>query len=221
MMIPAGNVQVDLAEHGDMVVHRFKTDGEFETEALQSWTSMLGEGDVAIDVGAYSGLYAIAGSKRGATVHALEPLPSAFNRMLQNLTRNETGAKGKVVTYQRAAGLDHGRKPFVLNGAMHMPSAGTLKQFAPEARTGVRKTIDVDVWRLDHIVHGPVKVIKIDAEGGELEVLKGSTIILGLHKPAIIVELLSEAAEAEVGDWLRGHGYVGQPLDDRNWLFEN
>lgn len=220
MMIPAGSVQVDLAELGDMVVHRFKTDGFFETEALQAWTDMLGPGDIAIDVGAYSGLYAIAGSKLGATVFAFEPLPSAFDRMLTNKTRNPSVC-GQLIAYQQAAGFNPGRKPFVLNGTILMTSGGALKQFAPEAREGIRKTIDVTVSRLDHMIDCPVKAIKIDAEGSELEVLKGATIILGLYKPAIIVELLSKAAEAEVGDWLKGHGYVGHPLDDRNWLFEN
>jgi len=216
-MIPAGPLSVELADHGDMVVHKFRTEGGFETKALEAWTDLIQEGDIVIDVGAYSGVYAIAAAKRGAVVHAFEPLAAAFVRLLRNADSNSVVLRA----YPKAVGSKNGREWFIHNDAMHMTSGGALEQFASRERTGIRRKIQVEVVRLDRLIDGKVAAIKIDAEGGELEVLKGAAGMLAQHRPAIIVELLSEAAEAEVGDWLRGRGYVGQPLDDRNWLFEN
>ena len=127
----------------------------------------------------------------------------------------------KVRVNGQAVGSIPGPAPFVHKGAMYMTSAGALKQFVAGPEVGIKKTINVPVVTLDRTIEHPVKAIKVDVEGGELEVLKGATQILVKYRPAIIVELLSKAAEAKVGDWLRGRGYVGQALDDRNWLFEN
>ncbi len=70
----------------------------------------------------------------------------------------------------------------------------------------------------------PVKLVKIDAEGHELAVLRGMTGLLKRDRPALIVEVSS----AESSEFLRGLGYtmeklagspncIFKPRDGRPW----
>lgn len=47
-----------------------------------------------------------------------------------------------------------------------------------DVHTNVRKTMPVECKRLDSLVDKPVDILKLDVEGGELAVLKGSTELL-------------------------------------------
>ena len=68
---------------------------------------------------------------------------------------------------------------------------------------------EVEVRMLNEIANSAedVQLIKIDVEGTELNVLKGSDEILNKHKPVLIVECLSDEDEASITDYLAGFGY--------------
>ena len=57
-------------------------------------------------------------------------------------------------------------------------------------------------------------MVKIDVEGGELEVLKGAETFLREIKPAIICALHSEENRRDVGAMLKQYGYSTHTLDD-------
>ena len=72
--------------------------------------------------------------------------------------------------------------------------------------------------------------IKIDVDGGEAAALQSATRLLADRRPALVVEVHSEALEAECGALLLDHGYrpviVNQrlvwpdlrPIDHNRWL---
>ena len=66
---------VDLIPEGDRVVVNWQRDGSFEPESVAIWLAAVRDGGVALDVGAYTGLYALLAACSGAQAVAYEPNP--------------------------------------------------------------------------------------------------------------------------------------------------
>ena len=60
-------------------------------------------------------------------------------------------------------------------------------------------------------------LIKIDVEGGEVDVLASASVVLS-HRPGLIVEVHSVALEAECRDILKELGYAVATINPRRWL---
>ena len=58
-----------------------------------------------------------------------------------------------------------------------------------------------------------VALVKIDVEGGELDVLRGMTGTLRRHKPTLLVEFHSPELEKHGISFLKGHSYQCELLD--------
>lgn len=74
-----------------------------------------------------------------------------------------------------------------------------------------------------HIDCPRVSLIKIDVEGGELDVLRGAAGTLATHKPAILCEIDNREGRFGIGkdelaDFLRGLGYVPRRISDLSEL---
>lgn len=70
-----------------------------------------------------------------------------------------------------------------------------------------------------HIDCPPVSLIKIDVEGGELDVLRGATETLSKHRPAIVCEIDNREGrfgigKEELSEFLKGLGYVPRRITD-------
>ena len=97
---------------------------------------------------------------------------------------------------------------------MRRSEAGSgMASFHSAASAGLQE-LDIPVVRLDDYVHehalGPVRFIKCDVEGHELEVFKGGERLLRRDRPTILFEC--HESEAERGDlfrFLTGLGYDG------------
>jgi FkbM family methyltransferase len=77
---------------------------------------------------------------------------------------------------------------------------------------------DIQMVTLDSLIkttNEEVVVLKIDAEGFELQILKGATHLLATNFPQIIVEILSDQQKVEVDQFLQNFGYKkGVPIQD-------
>lgn len=75
----------------------------------------------------------------------------------------------------------------------------------------VKETIEVTVRTLDSLEELPVPdVIKIDAEGSEIEVLRGASGLLQRHRPTLLIEL--HGTNEGVARELERAGYLGRVL---------
>ena len=158
--------------------------GEHELDLVNE---IVAPGGTAIDVGANQGFFAFAFSRIVDRVEAFEPNPD-----YADFARRMLGTRARVhqVALSSAAGTAEFVVPISEEGVvLHL--AGNLKQAdAPHSKTVL---FDVQVRTLDSYGFEQVRVIKIDVEGSEMEVLEGGRKTILRDRPPLIVELLTGA----------------------------
>lgn len=142
---------------------------------------LLREKDSFLDVGANVGSYTVLASaySKAKTV-SVEPSPSTFSHLLNNISINNISEK--VIAYNVALGAQKGLVEFTKNSdtTNHVAVSGEVN------------TVKVPIEKLDSIFvnHDIPLLIKIDVEGFETEVLKGADkTLLQKEVKAIIIEL--------------------------------
>ncbi len=146
--------------------------------------------DVAVDVGAAMGSYSWILNRVSREVYAFEPGP-LYNRYLSRVV---FGTNINVI--RAAVGSVCGRVRLYTPGsdanALH---SATLSRGNPVlsltgARVDEADQITLDTFLRERLAPGrTVDVLKVDVEGYELEVFKGSVEMLSTHHPLIICEI--------------------------------
>lgn len=172
----------------------------------------LKEGDIAIDLGSYSGLTSISFSKAvGATgkVVALEPDPV-----------NHACVEPNIVAHRKKSGLDN----IVLLRAAASPRSGTVR-LSSEGAMGSALTSIVGTYRGDTVevegisladlvsLYGLAKVdfIKMDIEGAELALITESTEFFAQYRPRLVIEphfINGIMTSTAIVECLEGLGYT-------------
>jgi FkbM family methyltransferase len=158
----------------------------------------------SMDIGANVGRYAIALAKLSRRVYAFEPdqeLSAFLRRAAPDNVRVFSGA------VSAAEGEAHLRVPLDKEGRPIVTLASLTE--VPDCPFEVRtvKTITLDQFSDEN-----VGFMKIDAEGHELEILRGAQVLLRRQRPIILVEIDGrERREAiqSVRDLLAPLGYSG------------
>ena len=137
----------------------------------------------AVDVGGYAGMWSFYLAQRFECVDAFEPVPEHRKCFRLNVTAEN------VVLHPSALGSADGSATMVLypNCTMHAHIIATAVDHHPDAKSA-QGSVDVPVTTLDSFEFDDVDFLKIDAEGFELDVLKGAVETLKRCKPVIIVE---------------------------------
>lgn len=169
--------------------HRLKDEAEWGEHELDVLDRFVKPGGVAVDVGANQGFFAWAFAQRADRVEAFEPVPetAAFARRML----------GRRATVHQIALSDHaGHAEFVVplgdDGAvLHL--GGRLEAEAAPSPTAKSMRFSVEVRTIDSFGWRDVRVVKVDVEGSELEVLRGGRDTIARDRPPLIVELLTGA----------------------------
>lgn len=141
-----------------------------------------------IDVGAHIGRHAIPLAQlvgREGIVHAFEPIPYIRNLLIQNL---DQAGISNVILYPFALASEPAPIQFHyipnLAGQSGIKARHTYDQTPAETQL-----LDLYAWRLDDLLRNTdVDFIKIDIEGGELDMLKGAVQILKIARPVVSFE---------------------------------
>jgi FkbM family methyltransferase len=202
----SGSVWVEL--YGDdRICEKVRAGNPFEPETLQAWADFCQPGTVAIDVGAYSGLFSIVAAKRGARAIAVEPLPVMQKRIADNAALNEV----EIEVIAGAASDATGEANIRYNDRVHLTSGASLL-----LKNGLN--LRIRTFRLDHLeIQGPVSVMKIDVERHELAVLEGASELIVRDRPHLIVEFLDAKAKEAIIKMLPGYT-VRAVTDVRNMI---
>jgi FkbM family methyltransferase len=162
-----------------------------EDEIIELFTPK--EGDVVIDIGAHMGRYTIIGAKRVGTkgkVIAIEANPSNFEMLKSNIKLNQLNniIPLNYAVYSKETKLK-----------LYLPAEGSghtiYNTVISDRATNEEKFVEINANTLDYLlqskgIKSEVNWIKIDVEGAEFEVLKGSTNILSNSKDiALLIEI--------------------------------
>jgi FkbM family methyltransferase len=163
-----------------------------EDEIIEHFTPK--QGDIVVDIGAHIGHYTIIASNRvGANgkVVAIEASPSNFDILDRNIKLNQLT---NVIPLNYAAYSKETKIKLYLPGE---ESGNTIYNTVISDRArNEEKFVEVNANMLDYLLQSKgikqeqINWIKIDVEGAEFEVLKGSTNILSNSKDiALLIEI--------------------------------
>ncbi|MDW8153540.1 MAG: FkbM family methyltransferase [Armatimonadota bacterium] len=161
-----------------------------------------------VDVGANLGYFALLAARAvgpSGKVLALEPFPESYRLLKKNIQAN---GLQNVLPYAFAAGHRSGPDKLYF-----YPQSNWNSLFLKNDKRKPLGWIEVQVCTLNELLatEPRVDVIRMDVEGAELAVLKGSDRILKKHRPTLIIEthptLMGEDQYAEFLHFLKQMGY--------------
>tara|TARA_R110000823_G_scaffold112032_2_gene233649 strand:+ start:70 stop:714 length:645 start_codon:yes stop_codon:yes gene_type:complete len=150
----------------------------WEKKIVKIFREHVNKDDVVLDVGTYIGLHTIELSKLAKHVISFEPQPLISACVRKTLNAMEIK---NVDHHHMALGNDTGWTYIHTNGDGDASIRGIR-----DAKFNQSFKCKID--KLDNIVKEKVKLIKIDVEGHEWEVLAGAINLIEEHKPIIIIE---------------------------------
>ncbi len=206
-------------------------DSKADQHVLRCIETLCAHAQTFLDIGAYSGLFALVAARSNPDVKSVsfEIVPENHLMLVGNIIHNDL--IGRVDA--RLCGLAD--KP----GWMTMPPALRLDRLASSMSIGsnFEAGVQIPLTTLDLAMadfKGPI-VMKIDVEGFESSVLKGGQTFLETHRPDIVCEILASSTDHdEIGDTLGALGYqyylfsddglihceqIDPTLNGRDWLF--
>lgn len=147
-----------------------------------------------IDVGANFGSVAIPIAK-DCNVIAFEPQPELFKRLIKHAEINgcrnikiENYALSSEKVVQRCGGILTLYKPRGNSGATSINPNWNPSLSAAEHLKVKVTTFDRYSQTFRHMPHSTLFLVKIDVEGGELDVIQGATKFIDEYRPIIILE---------------------------------
>jgi FkbM family methyltransferase len=210
--IRVGEVDVQLLREGDAIMRMMANGKLWEPETREIWGRLVYPGDCMIDVGAYTGVYAIASALMGAKVSAIEPHYHNYRRLRHNAAIN-----GVTMEMLRVAASNR----TIAQVSLRMKHLDCLSDTAslvePWPYSQLVRSVRID----DLDVPGEVGLIKIDVEHHETIVLAGAKRTIMEHRPLVLVECLTPQAVDMVDTIMREMGYsVAKVFDNRNRLYK-
>lgn len=169
----------------------------YELDVLLKCRERYMPGTAIIDAGANIGNHAVFfGAILNAPVYAFEPYRPNFDLLEINIAAN--GLEGQVLATCCALGQSDG--------------VGSLFPGPPTNLGTTRVSLgsgEVPVRCLDSLaVAGPIGLLKVDVEGGEVAVLLGAEALVEAWLPDIVVEAGDARSFKAVAEVLLGFGYV-------------
>lgn len=163
--------------------------GVYEPETTVIVNALLRPGDVFLDVGANIGYYACLAAGRGALVHAFEPNAHMMEHVRRSIALNHFA--GRLIANEVAVAAEDGGALLHLSPQAHNTGLSSLLPLGHlAAGEAVRvPTVCLDTYCRQHGIER-IRLLKIDVEGAEFQVLAGATGVLATIRPeAIICEL--------------------------------
>jgi FkbM family methyltransferase len=178
--------------------------GSYEVEKQKRFIEAITPGQCVLDIGAHVGFYTLLSAVlTGPTgsVFAIEPLPRNLHYLRRHLMLNRiTNVSVIEATISDTTGL----------------ARFAVDERSTQGRLSFSGEMEVRVASLDALMaQGSIsepQIIKIDVEGGELDVLKGARVLLRDVRPTIFLATHSSRLHRDCCDLLRSLGYQQETL---------
>ena len=160
--------------------------GDDDRKVTWLLSKVLLDGDTVLDIGANMGYVSLYLSHlvgdRGR-VYSFEPNPNLVDLMTRSIKKNKLK---NITVFPVALGEEEGELPLSIPDG-HTGMASLSRTFSHRAINTVRVPVRTLQTCLDSDLIGPVKLVKIDVEGFEWQVLKGSASFFSGTKPELIL----------------------------------
>lgn len=182
----------------------------WEGRSLQIWRALAEDAQFIADVGANTGIFALAAQavNPAAKIIAIEPSRRVFGALKRNVLRNGFPIQSIEVAASDAVGT----ATFYDTCETHQYSASLVRGTLGPGFSEVQVRVD----RLDNIFkeHGFARLdlVKIDIELHEPAALRGMMQTVISCKPTILVEILRDDIGQEIKELLAGFGYMFVPV---------
>jgi len=209
-------VYVNIAENQGIHLYFFGK----HNEPFAAWltSELLNEGDISIDVGANMGSYTFAMASRvkpSGKVFAFEPNPTLFTNLNDSVVLNQCQNFISVDSRALYSSSDEILKFYISDNPSNSGTSSLINHgvFVREANFILVKTITLTNYFQENQIKN-CKLIKIDVERAELEVLKGAVELL--EKRIIDYIILEQFAGSQSQKLLSNIGYNCWLIDDDN-----
>ncbi|MEH2048720.1 FkbM family methyltransferase [Nostoc sp.] len=160
----------------------------YEQDNIETIINLISDNSFYLDIGANIGLMAIPILKSidSCTIISFEPSPNSASYLKRTL--QDSGFKNRWHLIEKAVGSEAGSLEFCFS----LKALGAYDGFRYTNRMPMSGKTTVPVTTIDiewtKQEKPRVSVIKIDVEGAEMEVLKGSIECIEQEKPSILIE---------------------------------
>ena len=172
-----------------------------------------------LDVGSYSGVYAVLGALASPTAHVFAFEPNSDTRLMLSENVALNGLNSQITVERFGLGDRIGDFKLFKRDSNSLNSGASLIHSANEFE-------EISVIKLDnYLPDSLVNLIKIDVEGFESEVLQGGIELISRNSPVILCEALSQSDLVKQAEVLLKFGYLN-PIrvsengsDSRNFVW--
>ena len=206
----AGFNALVLAKHGLMLFNKNDTYigrsigkyGEFSEGEIAIFDQLCRPGDIVVEVGANIGTHTLPIAKMvgvAGRVHAFEPQRIVFQTLCANMALNS-------VTHVECHHAALSKEP----GTVHIPDLtyDQEENFGGVEVSRFGEGIPVPMMRMDDALDMPrCRLIKIDVEGMEHDVIRGATSLIARHRPILYVENDRLEKSAALIELIESFGY--------------
>jgi len=174
---------------GDTIIGPAIERGAWEEHETRLFRAHLEPGARVVDLGANVGWFAVQAVLAGCEVHAFEPVPWIADVCERNVRAAEKVGRGRAIVHRCAAGSAPGTARIAIAAANFGDNRLLDPQAARPADMGAGSEVEIAVCRVDDLVEGPVRVVKIDTQGSEWHALQGAQKLLAASpRVALLLE---------------------------------
>jgi FkbM family methyltransferase len=217
-----------ILDTNDFVAQRIRCEEAFEPGVRREVERVASRSVNVIDIGANIGYYSILASRLVGPekrVFSFEPQQSMVAKLRRNIELNRLH---NVEVFPFALADTPGTVTF------HVPPKGleSLGSMHTSGRFEVAKTVEVKARRLDDVMYDlknpKIGLVKMDAEGAELLILRGATRLLSSPDRPVLVFEANERSCMPFGycvfdtlQYVRSFGYRLRQIDHEDWIAES
>ena len=194
----------------------------------------LPDNPVIVEAGAFDGNDTKKMAKQwpNATIHAFEPLPEIYDRLVTNTTE-----LNNVHYYRLALSSNNGTELFYVSerstrpgvasqaGSLRKPKQRLSKSPLIFPRTTMVQTVTLDTWANENAIQ-TIDLLWLDTQGHELVILQAAPIMIKnitviLAEVSFIESYEGQPLYEDIVAWMTNHGFdhIGRDFEDTNTSF--
>lgn len=194
----------------------------WESSSREIFSTLSLSSKCAVDIGSYTGIYTLVAAKTNKKIATIsfEPNPDLYAALVKNVKINRL-KNFKLEPF--ALDKEIGSAVLYLNHDQHTSVGSLIKSNSAGKQINVKKTT-LDKYCKENKINF-IDLMKIDAEGYEINILEGSKMTLKNYLPIILMEALTTGSLESQYIYLNQFGYLrpvqvkGDGFDKNNWLW--